>query len=72
MIDMETNVNTTTEPQHDAKLPVVRSLGEATTVGELRQLLEGYSDDISFGFRNQPMQALYEVRHPDVVFVCFQ
>ena len=69
---MSNEVEVTTSSQHDAKLPVVRSLGEATTVGELKQLLEGYSDDTSFGFRNQAMQGLYEVRYPDVVFVCFQ
>lgn len=45
------------------KLPTWKTtfLGVATTVGELRKLIEQYPDETSFGFRNQPMQALYEV-----------
>lgn len=51
---------------------VVRSLGVATTIGELKKLIENYPDETSFGFRNQPMQELHEVKYFDVVFVVFQ
>lgn len=51
---------------------VVRSIGKATTVGELRKLLEGFSDDTSFGFRNQPLQVLHEVNNSNNIFICFQ
>lgn len=51
---------------------VVLSLGKATTVVELRKLLEGYSNDTSFGFRNQPLQVLHEVNNSNNIFICFQ
>ena len=47
-------------------------LGVATTIGELRKMIEIYPDDTSFGFRNQPMQELCEVKYSDVTFVVFQ
>ena len=50
----------------------IRSLGIATTIGELKELIKNYPDDTSFGFRNQPMQKLYEVKYDDDVFVTFQ
>jgi len=50
----------------------IRSLGIATTIGELKELIKNYPDDTSFGFRNQPMQKLYEVKYDDIVFVTFQ
>lgn len=49
-----------------------KTLGEARTVGELRQLLEKYPNETSFGFRNQPMQWLYEVKRKDSVGIVFQ
>ena len=49
-----------------------RSLGIATTIGELKKLIENYPDETSFGFKNQPVQELYEVKSPDVMFVVFQ
>ena len=52
--------------------PRIRSLGIATTIGELKKLIKNYPDDTSFGFRNQPMQKLYEVKYDDIVFVTFQ
>jgi len=52
--------------------PRIRSLGIATTIGELKKLIKNYPDDTSFGFRNQPMQKLYEVKYGDDVFVTFQ
>ena len=50
----------------------IRSLGIATTIGELKELIKNYPDDTSFRFRNQPMQKLYEVKYDDIVFVTFQ
>jgi len=47
-------------------------IGEARTVGELKKFLDGYNDNASFGFRNQPMQALYEVRYGKEKYVVFQ
>jgi len=47
-------------------------IGEATTVGELKKFLSGYDDNASFGFRSQPMQALYEVRYGKEKYVVFQ
>lgn len=52
--------------------PTTHLLGEATTVGQMRKLLEKYADNISFGFRNQPMQTLYEVLFQDLTAVIFQ
>ena len=51
---------------------VVRSLGVATTIGELKKLIENYTDQTSFGFRNQPMQELHEVIYTDAVYIVFQ
>lgn len=47
-------------------------LGEARTVGELKKLLEGYDDKTSFGFRNQPLQALHELRYDNEKYIVFQ
>ncbi len=47
-------------------------LGEAMTVGELRELLNNYDDNTSFGFRNQPLQSLYEIRYGSEKYVVFQ
>lgn len=47
-------------------------LGEAITVGELKKLLNKYDDKTSFGFRNQPMQQLYELKYGENIFVVFQ
>ncbi len=49
-----------------------KKLGIAFTVGELRKLLKPYSDDISFGFRNQPMQSLYESKNGKDIYISFQ
>tara|TARA_B110001452_G_scaffold265390_1_gene269935 strand:+ start:113 stop:316 length:204 start_codon:yes stop_codon:yes gene_type:complete len=51
---------------------VVRSLGVAQTIGELKKLIAEYPDETSFGFRNQPMQELYEVQNKEETFVVFQ
>lgn len=51
---------------------VVRSLGIAQTIGELKKLIAEYPDETSFGFRNQPMQELYEVENKEETFVVFQ
>lgn len=50
----------------------ITELGKPTTIGELRELISKYPDDVSFGFRNQPMQGLIEVKYPDQIFVVFQ
>jgi hypothetical protein len=60
------------EARNSIKTPVVRSLGRAYSIGQLRKLIEPYSNGMSFGFRNQPMQTLYEVEYTNVTFVCFQ
>ena len=48
-----------------------RTLGKAVTVGELKKLLDSYPDETSFGFRNQPLQELYEVVMNGETFVVF-
>lgn len=50
------------------------TLGEPTTIGELKKMIESYPDEMSFGFRNQPMQELIYIEHCDGDFkgVCFQ
>lgn len=50
----------------------MKELGQAKTIGELKELIKSYPDETSFGFRNQPMQTLYEVIHDKDVFVVFQ
>ncbi len=49
-----------------------KEIGTAITVGGLRKLLKPYSDNTSFGFRNQPMQILYEVKSKKLVYIVFQ
>ena len=49
-----------------------KKLGTARTVGQLRQLISKYPDATSFGFRNQPMQSLHEVRYSNGTCVVFQ
>jgi len=46
-----------------------QKIGAANTVGDLRKLLEPYGDEVGFGFRNQPMQSLFEI---DSKFIVFQ
>lgn len=53
------------------KQPTVRSLGKATTVGQLRMLLEGYSDNTSFSFRNQSLPVLHVVNNLNNTFHTF-
>lgn len=47
-------------------------LGKPTTVGELKKILEQYPDDTSFGFRNQPMQCLFQDEAFVVFDLCFE
>lgn len=47
-------------------------LGEPTTIGELKQIISNYSDDTDFGFRNQPIQGLFDISFGDESFVAFQ
>lgn len=51
---------------------IVQILEAATTVGELKKQLEGFADDMSFGFRNQPMQHLHHIKIDEFEAVCFQ
>jgi len=45
-----------------------------STVGELKQILSKYSDNINFGFRNQPFQNLHYIKYKDnsSECLCFQ
>lgn len=54
------------------KIMSFKELGTATNVDELRKLLEPYPGFISFGFCNQPMQALFERKIGEETFVVFQ
>lgn len=47
----------------------IKELGTPVTTGELIEILSKYPKNTSFGFRNQPLQTLYEV---DSMFVVFQ
>ena len=42
-----------------------KCLGTAVTIGELKALIEKYDDATPFGFRNQPLQSLFEVNYSD-------
>jgi len=37
-----------------------KNLGTPKTVGELKELIKNYPDETTFGFRNQPMQSLFD------------
>ena len=54
------------------KIKSTSKLGTPKTVGELKRLLTFYQDNIEFGFRNQPMQDLYEVKDGDKTYIVFQ
>jgi hypothetical protein len=47
-------------------------LGTPTTIGELKKLISNYSDDTSFGFRNQRIQTLYQNKIGEETFIVFQ
>ena len=49
-----------------------KPLGIAMTVGELMDILERYPRSTGFGFRNQPMQELHELKYTDKTFIVFQ
>lgn len=49
----------------------VKLLGQATTIGELKALIDKYPDNTSFGFRNQPLQLLFEIQSGNEKFVVF-
>lgn len=49
-----------------------KKLGTPVTIGELKKLINGYDDHVSFGFKNQPVQSLFEIRYGETVFVVFQ
>jgi len=54
------------------KIKSTSKLGTPKTVGELKRILTFYDDNIEFGFRNQPMQDLYEVKDGDKTYIVFQ
>jgi hypothetical protein len=45
-----------------------------STVGELKEILSKYPDNLNFGFRNQPFQNLNYIKNKDNSFesLCFQ
>lgn len=50
-----------------------KEIGTPQTIGEFRKLTKDYLADTEFGFRNQPMQSLYELTEQDgKVSVVFQ
>jgi|GEM_PF-3618500 len=49
-----------------------KPLGIVSTVGELMDILKQYPRATGFGFRNQPMQELHELKYTDAVYVVFQ
>lgn len=51
---------------------MIKSLGFAKTIGELKKIIDAYPNDTSFGFRNQPMQQLHEVKMENDIYVVFQ
>lgn len=50
----------------------IKELGTPTTVGELKEIINNYPKSTSFGFRNQPIQSLYEVKVGSEDFIFFQ
>lgn len=50
----------------------ITNLGELSTVDELIKILSKYDKSTTIGFRNQPMQDLYEIKRDNEVFLCFQ
>ena len=50
----------------------IKVIGVPETLGQLREMIKDYPDDISFGFFQQPMQELIEYKtSTDVTFVVF-
>lgn len=50
----------------------IKELGTPTTIVELKEIINKYPNTTSFGFRNQPIQSLFEVKIDNEVFICFQ
>lgn len=51
----------------------MKEIGRPTTLGELREMTKDYPDEVGFGFRNQPMQSLFEVKYQgEAIYVVFQ
>lgn len=46
-------------------------VGTPNTVGRLKDMISKYPNSTSFGFRNQPIQTLFEVTHGLETFVVF-
>lgn len=61
-----------TKKQKEPQFIGCRKIGRPLTVGALSKLLKRYRPGTSFGFRNQPMQSLYEIKYSDKIFVVFQ
>lgn len=54
------------------KKRVCEPIGIATTVGQLRDMLKDFPDDMCFGFLNQPMQELFKYDDGGISAVVFQ
>jgi hypothetical protein len=49
-----------------------KNLGTPKTICELKELIKNYPDETTFGFRNQPMQSLFEITDNGERFILFQ
>jgi predicted translin family RNA/ssDNA-binding protein len=49
-----------------------KKIGKAKTIGELKELIKNYPDNTLFGFRNQPIQELYECKYDEFNALLFQ
>jgi hypothetical protein len=49
-----------------------KNLGTPKTVGELKELIKNIPGTTLFGFRNQPMQSLFEITDNGERFILFQ
>lgn len=47
-------------------------LGTPKTIGELKKVIENYSDNTPFNFFNQPIQSLFEVVIDDQKYIVFK
>jgi hypothetical protein len=48
-----------------------RIIGTPVTIGQLKNAISKYNDDVPFGFRNQKLQSLAEESHDGVIYVSF-
>jgi len=74
IIDLIAICDKDVERELHEKFKSFRGRGEwfKLTDAQIRKIIKDYPDDTPFGFRNQPMQELHEIKHPDKIFVTFQ